>query len=236
MWAFSSEPGGDDDALAVAGEGVVTELSLVEDDEDLTKDDEVVIPAVRVKQPPAPGKVTVIFVDWNAEIAAVSEAMDEQVGEGEILLVPEARWYEALELTGDDSEPTILASRVQVLNSKEVEGGGLLVQVKGIETVGVGGLDGPVAPCAHFNYFAVGDEQRGTAPGRLGDGTGDEDGDIAITADLMLEARLRQLPLPTEARVAVDRELAVMSGQRTGEAARARRYLSTVAGLPWGTE
>jgi ATP-dependent Lon protease len=65
-------------------------------------------------------------------------------------------------------------------------------------------------------------------------GEGDAAGDEALAE---LKAKLAALPLPTEARKEVDRELARLAraGRESMESQMIRTYLETVAELPWGT-
>jgi ATP-dependent Lon protease len=65
-------------------------------------------------------------------------------------------------------------------------------------------------------------------------GEGDDKGDEALAE---LKAKLAKLPLPTEARKEVDRELARLAraGRESMESQMIRTYLETVAELPWGT-
>ncbi|HEY5946437.1 MAG TPA: endopeptidase La [Kofleriaceae bacterium] len=65
-------------------------------------------------------------------------------------------------------------------------------------------------------------------------GEGDAEGDEALAE---LKAKLAKLPLPTEARKEVERELSRLAraGRESMESQIIRTYLETVAELPWGT-
>ena len=125
-----------------------------------------IFPAFFWEWPPEPGETDRMTLEWNSAIEAVNMAL--RSSSSELLIIPDSRMEEAVELTGSRGEPTILASRVKLLDSKDVDGR-FRVKVKGLHTVKLKALSGRSVPFSKFTITRIPNPL--IAPGPKGDGT-----------------------------------------------------------------